>query len=37
MRIFCSIDKPVSVTDYYRVRFGRVEHVSSHCRRYPRR
>lgn len=26
----------VHVTDYYRIRFGRVEHVVQHIRRWPR-
>ncbi len=26
----------VYVTDYFRIRFGRVEHVVQHTRRWPR-
>ena len=38
MRVKCTCPlKPVSVTDYYRMRYGRIEYVHSHCRRWPRR
>ena len=36
MRIYCPLDKPVSVRDYIRFRLGKWEHVRSHCRHWPR-
>lgn len=30
-------EKPVSVRDYFRFRFGKWEYVRSHCRRLPGR
>lgn len=33
----CPLHQPVSVTDYVRVRFGKVEYVRPHCRRWPQR
>jgi len=35
MRVMCSLDKPVSVCNYTRIRFNRLEYVRSHCRSYP--
>lgn len=37
MRIACSIHQPVSVRNYVRIRFGKVEYVRAHCRSLPRR
>jgi hypothetical protein len=37
MRISCSIYQPVSVTDYTRLRFGKLEYVRAHCRSLPNR
>lgn len=37
MRVSCSIEQPVSVTDYIRVRFGKLEYVRAHCRSLPNR
>ncbi|MHC2662575.1 hypothetical protein ACVIYH_005934 [Bradyrhizobium diazoefficiens] len=37
MRISCSINQPVSVTDYVRLRLGKLEYVRAHCRSLPTR
>lgn len=37
MRVSCAWPKAVSVINYWRFRFGKWEHVSSHCRSYPSR
>jgi hypothetical protein len=33
----CPIDQPVSVREYSRIRFGKVEVVRAHCRGLPSR
>lgn len=30
-------EKPVSIRDYFRFRFGKYEYVRAHCRRLPGR
>lgn len=37
MRLQCKWPKGVFVINYTRVRFGKVEHVCSHCRSLPSR
>lgn len=36
MRNSCPLHMPVSVTDYVRIRHGKVEYVRTHCRSLPR-
>ena len=36
MQLVCPLHKPVRVREYTRVRRGQVEHVATHCRRWPR-
>lgn len=33
--VICKLPKAVHVRDYVRIRFGRVEFVTEHCRSYP--
>lgn len=35
--VYCQLPKGVHVREYVRVRFGRVEFVTEHCRSYPSR